>query len=184
MFLPSPEHIFSSFWRNFHVLAVSPLTVTLQMMSNNCRSFSSISVVLVQFILHLVCYSSDEELEHDVTCVMIFAIFQTFFDHNSTSHLLGLSASEQWSPVVMCGCNYHLQSDLRLLLIIHRVTVKWETAKAYFFRIKTWKWHQKGTKICSGNPKLFLSITWSTLQLFSNSWYYPLRQTKDHSDNN
>jgi hypothetical protein len=57
-FFPSPEHIFSSFGQNFHVLflkkhalAVSHLRVPLQMMSNNHRSFSSIGVVPVQFIL-------------------------------------------------------------------------------------------------------------------------------------
>ncbi len=43
-----PEHIFITFWHHFYVLilkknalAVSHLTVTLQMMSNNRRSFSS-----------------------------------------------------------------------------------------------------------------------------------------------
>jgi hypothetical protein len=54
---------------------------------------------------------------------------------------------------------HHLQSDLQLLLIICRVTVKWETATACFFRIKTWKWLQKGIKICSGNPKFFRSLS-------------------------
>ncbi len=50
--------IFSSFWQNFHVLfikkhalVVSHLRVTLQMMSNNCRSLSFIGFLLVQFIL-------------------------------------------------------------------------------------------------------------------------------------
>ncbi len=42
------------------------------------------------------------------------------------------------------------ENDLRLLLIIRRVTVKWETPKAGIFRIKTWKWHQNSVKICSG----------------------------------
>ncbi len=51
-------------------------------------------------------------------------------------------------------------ADLRLLPIICRVTVKWETATACFFRIKTWKWHQKGIKMCFANPKFFISITW------------------------
>jgi hypothetical protein len=36
--------------------------------------------------------------------------------------------------------------DLRLLLIIRRVTVKWETDKACFLKIKTWKGHQKAIK--------------------------------------
>jgi hypothetical protein len=52
-------------------LAVSPLTVTLWMISNNQRSFSSISAVHV-------CYSLDEELKRDVTYWMIATIFYTF----------------------------------------------------------------------------------------------------------
>jgi hypothetical protein len=38
------------------------------------------------------------------------------------------------------------KTDLRLLLIIRRVTVKWETNKACFLQIKTWKSHQKAIK--------------------------------------
>ncbi len=38
------------------------------------------------------------------------------------------------------------ETDLRLLLIICKVTVKWETDKACFLLIKTWKWHQKKIK--------------------------------------
>ncbi len=48
-------------------LVVSHLTVTLQMISNNQRSFSSIGAVHVKFILQQVCYSLDEELKRDVT---------------------------------------------------------------------------------------------------------------------
>ncbi len=88
-------------------------------------------------------------------------LFWTFCDRNRTSRLLDLLVSEQWSPLLICGCHctHHSLSDLRLLLIICRVIVKWETATACFFRIKTWKWHQKGIQICSGNPKFFRSIT-------------------------
>ncbi len=75
------EHIFSPFLCHFHVLiqkmpalAVSHLTVTLRMMSNNQRSFSSIGAVHVKLIQQ-VCYSLDEELKHDVTYWMIAAIF-------------------------------------------------------------------------------------------------------------
>jgi hypothetical protein len=32
--------------------------------------------------------------------------------------------------------------------------------KITFFRINTWKWCRREIKICSGNPKLFISITW------------------------
>ncbi len=74
-----------------------------------------------------------------------------------------------WSAAVA----HHSQSYLRLLLNICIVTVKWETVTACFFRIKTWKWHQKGIKICSGNPKFFRSITWISFQLLLNSWHYP-----------
>jgi hypothetical protein len=56
-------------------LAVSPLTVTLRMMSNNRRSFSSIGPEHVKFILQQVCYSLDEELKRDVTYWMTAAIF-------------------------------------------------------------------------------------------------------------
>jgi hypothetical protein len=52
------EHIFKSIqchfmfgFENKHGLAVSNLTVTLQMMSNNHRSFSSIGVVHVRLII-------------------------------------------------------------------------------------------------------------------------------------
>jgi hypothetical protein len=37
--------------------------------------------------------------------------------------------------------------DLLLSLIIRRMTVKLETTKASFLRIKTWKWHQNEIKI-------------------------------------
>jgi hypothetical protein len=50
-----------------HALAVSYLQVTLQMVSNNRRSFFFNGSVQVQFILQEACYSPDEELEHDVT---------------------------------------------------------------------------------------------------------------------
>jgi hypothetical protein len=53
-----PEHIFIAFLCHFHViickqqaLSVSHLIVTLRMMSNNCRSVSSIGFVHVQSIL-------------------------------------------------------------------------------------------------------------------------------------
>jgi hypothetical protein len=51
--------------------------------------------------------------------------FLTFCDGNSTSHLLDLLVSEQWSPVLICGCyssfaewslavTRHLQSDCQM----------------------------------------------------------------------
>jgi hypothetical protein len=55
-------------------LVVSHLTVTLQMISNNRRSFSSIGAVRVRLILQQVCYSLDEEIKRDVTYWMIAAI--------------------------------------------------------------------------------------------------------------
>jgi hypothetical protein len=74
-----------SFLCHFHVLilkkqalAVSHFTITLQMMSNNRISFSSIDVVHVQLILHKVCYPPDKEFKHDVTCWMTAAIFLNF----------------------------------------------------------------------------------------------------------
>jgi hypothetical protein len=56
----------------------SPLKVTLRMMSNNRRSVSSISFVHVRLILKQVCYSPDEEIDHDVICWMIAAFFFEF----------------------------------------------------------------------------------------------------------
>jgi hypothetical protein len=67
------------------------------------------------------------------------------------------------------------ENDLWLLLIIRRVTVKWETAKARIFPIETWKWHQNGKKMCSGNPTFLRSITWNPLYLVSVSWHYPFK---------
>ncbi len=69
------------------------------------------------------------------------------------------------------------ENDLRLLLVIRRVTVKWETAKTCIFWIKTWKWHQNRKKICSGNPTFFRSVTWNPLYPFSISWHYPFNSS-------
>jgi hypothetical protein len=51
IFLALFDEIFTFFFLKNHALAVSHLRVTLQMMSNNHRSFSSIGGLLVQFIL-------------------------------------------------------------------------------------------------------------------------------------
>jgi hypothetical protein len=72
--------------------AVSHLTVTLRMISNNQRSFSSIGAVHVKFILQQVRYSLDEEVKP--TYCMIAAIFRPFCNRNSNYRLLDLSASE------------------------------------------------------------------------------------------
>jgi hypothetical protein len=53
-----------------------------------------------------------------------------------------ISNSRRPSPVI----NAHLPID-----------------QAGIFRIKTWKWHQNGEKLCSGNPTFFRSITWNPL---------------------
>jgi hypothetical protein len=58
-------------------LSVSHLTVTLRMMSNNRRLVSSIGFVHVRSILSKVSYSPDEEINRDVTCRMIAAIFSS-----------------------------------------------------------------------------------------------------------
>jgi hypothetical protein len=52
IFLALFDEIFMFYFLKEHALAVSHLGVTLQMMSNNRRSFSSIGFVLVRFILH------------------------------------------------------------------------------------------------------------------------------------
>ncbi len=151
-----PEHIVFAFWCHFYVLictkqalSVSHLTVTLLMMSNNRRSVSSIGFVHVRSILEEVSYSPDEEIDRDVTCRMIAAIF------------LSLLRSELYSPLVSSIGKWSLitGADLRLLLIIRRVTASWETAAAWFFKSKSWKLTLKSLKICSGYPKFFRSIT-------------------------
>jgi hypothetical protein len=77
-----PEHIFIAFLCHIHVLickkqalSVSHLTVILRMMSNNRRSVSSIGFVHIRLILYEVSYSPDEEIDRDITCRMIAAIF-------------------------------------------------------------------------------------------------------------
>jgi hypothetical protein len=110
--LRMPEHIFIVFWCHLLVLTflkqalpVSHLTVTLRMMSNNRRSVSSIIFVHVWSILQEVSYSPDEEIDRDITFRMIAAIFRVFFcDQNCTLRLLLLSASDHWSPMLICGC--------------------------------------------------------------------------------
>jgi 6-pyruvoyl-tetrahydropterin synthase len=109
-FLPSQEHILSSFWQNFHVLflkkqalAVSQLTVTVQMMSNNRRSFSSIG--LVQYLYDSWFFSKYVTPQMKNLSVLLFSewlrnFFRTFCDRDSTPCLLDHLASEQWSP---CG---------------------------------------------------------------------------------
>jgi hypothetical protein len=71
-------------------------------------------------------------------------LFWTFCDHNSTSHLLNLRVSEQWSPVLICGCysSFAEWSPAVTVLIICRVTVKWETATACFLDLS----HENGIK--------------------------------------
>jgi len=93
-------------------LLVSHSTVTLRMMSNNRRSVSSIGFVHVRSILYEVSYCPDEEIDRDVTCRMIAAIFSC------------LLRSEQYSPLVSSIGKWSLITvfDLRLLLIIRRVT--------------------------------------------------------------
>jgi hypothetical protein len=80
-----PELIWNAFCCHFHVLnlkkhalSLSHLTVTLWLMSNNCRSASSIGFVHTQLILQWVYYSPDEEIDCDITCGMIDTIFSSF----------------------------------------------------------------------------------------------------------
>jgi hypothetical protein len=51
------------------------LTVTLQMMSTNCSSVSSISVLHVRLMIQYVCYSPDEELGFDFIYLKIITIY-------------------------------------------------------------------------------------------------------------
>ncbi len=73
------------------------------------------------------------------------------------------------------------ETDLRLFLIICWVTVKWETDKACSFKIKTWKWHQKAIKICSGNPKFFWSFIYNPFYPVAISWHYPFKEAEVNS---
>jgi hypothetical protein len=88
-----------------------------------CTLTEAFLKILVGFILQTVCYSPDEELEHDVTCWMIVAIFcQTFCDQNRTFRLLDL-------------LDWHV-SRSRLSLIIHRVTAKEKPSKQAILELK------------------------------------------------
>ncbi len=134
-------------------------------MSNNRRSVSSIIFVHVRSLLQEVSYSPDEEIDLDVTCRIIAAIFSSFLRSELYSPLA--SSVSKWSLIT--------GADLRLLLVIRRVTASWETAEAWFFGTKSWKITQKYIKICSGNPKFFRSITWNPVYLSSISWHYPFK---------
>jgi hypothetical protein len=68
-------------------LSVSHSTVSLRMMSNNRRSFSSIGFVHVQSILQEVSYSPVEEIDRDITCRMIAADFSSFLQSELYSPL-------------------------------------------------------------------------------------------------
>ncbi len=60
-------------------------------------------------------------------------------------------------------------TDVRLLLIIPRVIVKWETDKAgSFLKLK----HEN---LCSGNPKFFWSFIYNPFWPVSILWYYPFK---------
>ncbi len=151
-----PEQIFIPFWCHFHVLickkqalAVSHLTVTLRMMSLRSNLPLKESIVHVQNRWMRQICGNYEEIDRDITCRMIAAIF------------LSLLRSELYSPLVSSIGKWSLITvvDLRLLLIIPRVTAWWETAAAWFFKSKSWKLTLKSLKICSGNPKFFRSIT-------------------------
>jgi hypothetical protein len=114
-----PEHIFIAFWCHFTVLIVlkqalpvSHLTVTLWMMSNNRRSVSSIVFVHVRSILQELSYSPDEEIDRDITCRMIGAIFLSFLRAELYSPVA--SSIGKWS-LITCA-------NLQLLLVIRRVT--------------------------------------------------------------
>jgi hypothetical protein len=88
-----------------------------------------------------MCYSLDEEVECDVICCQITAII-------SNSLLKEKYLPPTWS---ISYWELIIGADLRLSLIIHRVTVKWDTKKQmYFLELITWKLHRKELKICSG----------------------------------
>ncbi len=73
-----------------------------------------------------------------------------------------VSSISKWSLITVV--------DLRLLLIIRRVTASWETAAAWFFKSKSWNLTLKSLKICSSNPKFFRSLTSNPMYLPSISW--------------
>ncbi len=91
-------------------------------------------------------------------------LFQSLYDQSSMFCLLDLSASEQ----LING------ADLRLLLIIPRETLKWETAAAWFFSQGTaWKLILKPKNDFSGKGTHLRSIYKTFYCSFSNAWRYP-----------
>ncbi len=95
--------------------------ITLRMMSNSCRSAPVIITHLpIDQAVRRYCYDRRNWSSK----------LHTYWRMNRT----GITPIEE--------------NDLRLLLIICKVTFKWETAKACFFRNKTWKFRQKELKIC------------------------------------
>ncbi len=85
--------------------------------------------------------------------------------------------SELYSPLASSTCKWSLitSADLRLLLIVRRVTASWETGAAWVFKSKQWKLTLKCLTICFDNPKFFRSSTWSTVYSSSISWHYPFK---------
>ncbi len=157
---------FFPFWSHFYVLigkmhdlAVSHLTVTLRMKiilcyrCCTCMIHSSIGMLLPGWRTRAWCYSSDD-CRHFVDLSAMGTVTSACLIYRQ------MSIDHRWGSAAV---THHSQSDLRLLLIICRVTVKWKTATACLFWIKNQKWNQKGIQICSGNPKFFRSITWMSL---------------------
>ncbi len=144
-----PEHIFLPFWGNFYVLiwkmralAVSHLTVTLRMISNNWRSLcyrcctcvihSSIGMLLPGWRTQVWCYLLDD-CRHFVDLSAMGTVTSACLIYRQ------VSIDHWWGSAAV---THHSQSDLRLLLIICRVTVKLKTATACLFKLK----HENGIK--------------------------------------
>jgi hypothetical protein len=74
MFLFQFDDIFVFYFIKKQALAISHMTITLQILSDNRKSPSCIGVVHIPLIL-IGCYSADEQVEHEVNCWMIAATF-------------------------------------------------------------------------------------------------------------
>jgi hypothetical protein len=159
-----PDHIFIPFWCRFYVLiqkicalAVSHLTVTLQMISNNRRSFSSISVYMYDSFLnrYVTPWNKNSGVTLLTGCLPTFC--RTSCDQNSNFCLLDLSASEHWSPVRICSC----YSSFTELLSYEK------PPKHVFLELQHTK-TLKIVKIGSSNTTFFWSVFW--YQVYSSSY--------------
>jgi hypothetical protein len=146
-----PKQIIDTFWLDSYffiikkpAFAVSHRTITLRMMSNN-RSTAH-PTVLYMYDQFLNRYVTPQMKKLSVTLLAGCLIFWGGFSAIGTI-LSACFFSRQVSIDYRCWPAF-------LLLIIHSVAAKWETAASIFLS-KSWKLTPEYLKICSSNPKCF-----------------------------